>query len=141
MSEEDNKAVVERLTRELFNDGGNVDVADELLAEDFVDHTPAPGSSGDRDSYKQRALQMRGPFTDIRTSTEQLVAEGDLVAERWHCSFEHTGEFMGVKPSNAEVAMDGFALYRLRDGRVTEFWGLSDAFGMMQQIGALPRPA
>ena len=139
MSEE-NKAVIERLTRELFNDGGDVDVADELLAEDFVDHTPAPGSSGDRDSYKQRALQMRGPFTDIRTSTEQLVAEGDLVAERWHCRFKHTGEFMGVKPTNRHVEIDGYAFYRFRDGRVAEFWGLSDAFGMMQQIGALPRP-
>ena len=79
---DDNKAVVERLTRELFNDGGDVDVADELLADDFVDHTPAPGSSGDRDSYKQRALQMRGPFTELRTTTEQIVAEGDLVSER-----------------------------------------------------------
>jgi predicted ester cyclase len=133
----DNKAVIERLTRELFNDGGDVGVADELLAEDFVDHTPAPGSSGDRESYKQRALQMRGPFTDIRTTTEQLVGEGDLVAERWRCSFRHTGEFMGVKPTNKRVEIDGYAFYRFRDGLVAEFWGLSDAFGLMQQLGAL----
>ena len=137
MAEEENKAVVERLTRELFNDGGDVDVADELLADDFVDHTPAPGSAGDRESFKQRALQMRGPFTDIRTTTEQIVAEGDLVAERWHCSFRHTGEFMGNKPSNNQVEIDGFGLYRFRDGRIAEFWGLSDAFGLMRQIGAL----
>ena len=133
----EHKAAVERLTRELFNEGGDADVADELLAEDFVDHTPAPGSSGDRESYKQRALQMRGPFTDIRTTSEQIVAEGDLVAERWHCTFRHTGEFMGVAPANRRVEIDGFGLYRFRDGRVTEFWGLSDAFGLMQQLGAL----
>jgi predicted ester cyclase len=133
----ENKAVVERLTRELFNDGGDVDVADELLAEDFVDHTPAHGAAADRDSYKERARQMRGPFTEIRTTTEQLVAEGDLVAERWRCSFRHSGEFMGVTPTGKHVEIDGHAIYRFRDGRVAEFWGLSDAFGLMQQLDAL----
>ncbi|MEA2267864.1 MAG: SnoaL-like polyketide cyclase [Solirubrobacteraceae bacterium] len=39
-----------------------------------------------------------------------------------------------------EVAIAGFAMYRLRDGRITEFWGLSDAMGLMQQLGALPEP-
>jgi predicted ester cyclase len=133
----ENRAAVERLTRELFNDGGDVGVVDELLAEDFVDHTPAPGSSGDRESYKQRALQMRGPFSEIRTTTEDLVAEGDLVAERWRSTFRHTGAFMDIEPSGKHIEIDGFALYRFRDGRVAEFWGLSDAFGLMQQLGAL----
>ncbi|TMM01044.1 MAG: ester cyclase [Actinobacteria bacterium] len=40
MSTEDNKVIVARLTRELFNDGGDLDAVYELLAEDFVDHTP-----------------------------------------------------------------------------------------------------
>jgi predicted ester cyclase len=133
----DNKAVIERLTRELFNDGGDPSVADELLADDFVDHNPAPGTAGDRESYKQRALQMREPFTDIKTVSEQIVAEGDMVAERWHSSFRHTGRFMDIEPSGKTIEIDGFALYRLEDGRVAEFWGISDAFGLMQQLGAL----
>jgi predicted ester cyclase len=135
---EGNKAVVARLTRELFNDGGDVGAADELLAEDFVDRTPAAGSSGDRESYKQRALAMRGPFTEIRTTSDELIAEGDLVAERWTSRFRHTGDFMGLPPTGAEVEIPGFAMYRLRDGRVVEYWGLSDAMGLMQQLGALP---
>ncbi len=136
MSEE-NKAIVERLTRELFNDGGDIDVADELLTDDFVDHTPAAGSAGDRESYKQRAAVMRGPFSEIRTVSEAIVAEGDLVAERWRSSFKHTAEFMGIQPSGRSVDILGFAMYRLRDGKVVEFWGLSDALGLMEQLGAL----
>jgi predicted ester cyclase/uncharacterized protein YndB with AHSA1/START domain len=132
-----NKAVVERLTRELFNDGGDVAAAAELLAEDFVDHTPANGSAGDRASYLRRAETMRGPFSGIRTVSDQLAGEGDLVFERWTCSFTHTGEFMGVKPTGRSVRMLGFAQYRLRDGQVVEFWGLSDALSLMEQLGAL----
>ena len=134
---EDNKAIVERLTRELFNDGGDLDVADELLAEDFVDHTPAQGSVGDRESYKQRAAVMRGPFSNIRTVSEEIIAEGDLVAERWRSGFTHSAEFMGIPPSGRSVDILGFAMYRLRDGKVVEFWGLSDALGLMEQLGAL----
>jgi predicted ester cyclase len=136
MSEE-NTAIVERLTRELFNDGGDIDVADELLADDFVDHTPAAGSAGDRESYKQRAAIMRGPFSDIRTVSEEIVAEGDLVAERWRSSFTHSAEFMGISPSGRSVEILGFAMYRIRDGKVVEFWGLSDSLGLMEQLGAL----
>ena len=135
---EGNKAVVARLTRELFNEGGDVDVADELLAEDFVDHTPAAGSIGDRQSYKERALAMRGPFTGLSTTSDELIAEGDLVAERWTSRFRHSGDFMGLAATGAEVEILGFAMYRLRDGRVVEFWGLSDAMGLMAQLGALP---
>lgn len=134
---ERNKAVVARLTRELFTDGGDVGVVDELLSEDFVDHTPAAGSKGDRASYRQRALLMRGPFSGIRTVSDELAAEGDLVFERWTCSFTHTGAFMGIKPTGRSVRMLGFAQYRLRDGQIVEFWGLSDALSLMEQLGAL----
>ena len=140
MSEE-NKAVVARLTRELFNDGGDLDAADELLADDFVDHTPAPGTAGDRQSYKERASAMRGPFTEIQTTSDALAAEGDLVFERWTSSFKHTGQFMGIEPTGSEVRMLGMAQYRLHDGKVVEFWGVADALGMMQQLGFAPRPA
>jgi predicted ester cyclase len=137
---DENKAVVARLTRELFNDGGDPAAADELLTDDFVDHMPAAGTAGDRESFKQRALQMRGPFSDIRTRSDEIVAEGDVVAERWTCTFRHTGDFMGLPGTGAEVEIAGFAMYRMREGRVAEFWGLSDAMGLMQQLGALPEP-
>jgi predicted ester cyclase len=138
MTEKDNKAVVARLTRELFNDCGDIGVADELIAHDFVDHTPGAGLGSDRESYKQRAAMMRGPFTDIRTTSEALVAEGDLVIERWTSRFRHTGHFMGIAPTGREVELLGFAQYRLRDGKVVEFWGLSDALKLLQELGAMP---
>jgi len=31
----------------------------------------------------------------------------------------------------------GIALYYLSDGKIKEVWGLNDALGMMQQIGAI----
>jgi hypothetical protein len=80
VSTDDNKAIVARLTRELYNDGGDLDAVYELLAEDFVDHTPGEGS-GDREGYRLRAVALRGPFSEIRATSDELIAEGDLVCE------------------------------------------------------------
>jgi hypothetical protein len=40
-AEENNKALVRRFVEEVYN-RGNLDAADELLAPDYVDHTPSP---------------------------------------------------------------------------------------------------
>jgi ketosteroid isomerase-like protein len=40
MSAEDNKALVRRFYAEI--DAGNIDAMDELVAEDYVDHSPSP---------------------------------------------------------------------------------------------------
>jgi len=136
VSTEDNKVIVARLTRELFNDGGDLDAVYELLAEDFVDHTPGEGS-GDRESYRLRAVALRGPFSEIRATSDELVAEGDLVCERWTCRVRHTGEFMGLRASGERLEVLGFAMYRLRDGKIVELWEVADRLGLMRQLGAL----
>ena len=43
MSAEENKAVVRREMEELFNQGGNLDVADEIIAPNYVSYEPTSG--------------------------------------------------------------------------------------------------
>jgi len=42
MSAEENKAVVRREIEELFNQGGNLDVADEIIAPNYVSYVSLP---------------------------------------------------------------------------------------------------
>lgn len=44
----------------------------------------------------------------------------------------------GIPPSANQVKWVGMAVYGLSDGKITEVWGLNDALGGMQQIGAIP---
>ena len=46
------KAVVRRNTEEVQG-GGNFEVFDELFADDFLDHTPQPGRTPDKDGARQ----------------------------------------------------------------------------------------
>ena len=82
MSAEENKALSRRVMTELFNEG-NLDVADELLAPDYVDHDPAsPQEMRGPEGFKRFVATMRSAFPDTHVRIEDEVAEGDLVATR-----------------------------------------------------------
>ena len=52
MSAEENKNAVRRYAQEVVSQG-NMAVFNELVAADYVEHTPAPGGSPDRDGLKR----------------------------------------------------------------------------------------
>lgn len=69
---------------------------------------------------------------------EDAFAAGDKVAARWTARGTHEGPLRSIGPSGKEVVWLGIALYTCADGKIKEVWGLNDAMGMMQQIGAIP---
>ena len=58
MSSEDNKALVRRFFDEVVN-GGNIDLIDELLTDDFVEHEKFPGLEPNRDGVKEFFRRFR----------------------------------------------------------------------------------
>jgi steroid delta-isomerase-like uncharacterized protein len=138
VSAEENKAVARRWFEDLFN-AGNLEVADEIIAPDHVNHDPTlpdipPGPEG----QKQLVNLYRGAFTNAHISVEDQLAEGDRVVTRWTGSGTHQGEFMGVAPSGNQVTVTGITINRVSGGKIAESWTNYDALGMMQQIGAIP---
>ncbi len=140
MSEE-NKAIARRALEEVFSGQGNLDVADELFAPDYVGHDPASledirGPEG----VKEFASMYRNAFPDVQLSVQEQVAEGDMVATRWIASGTHQGDLMGIAPTGNRVTVAGTSVERIVDGKLKETWDNYDALGMMQQIGAIPSP-
>jgi predicted ester cyclase len=81
------------------------------------------------------------PFSNIYAdSSENLVIQGDMVAARLVVTGTHRGDFAGIPPTGKAVSMQVFDLIRVVDGKATEHWGLSDQFGLLQQLGAIPAP-
>lgn len=102
MSAEENKAIARRLY-EAASAGGEYDeIADEVLAPDYVGHMPPypdmHGPDGDKE-FNARTLTI---LPDARIEIEDMVAEGDRVAVRWTLSGTHEGTTrMGVAPPPA----------------------------------------
>lgn len=138
MSVED-KALVRRLVEEAQS-GGDLEVVDELLAEDFVDHSAFPGVPPDRDGARQLFGALHAAFEDFHAVIHQQVAEGGKVATRKTFHGVHRGEFMGVPPTAKRVSFDVIDVLYVRGGRITDHWTQVDLLGLMQQLGVIPPP-
>jgi steroid delta-isomerase-like uncharacterized protein len=139
MSQE-NRDVLDRLNAEVLN-GGNVDVLDELVSEDYVEHNPLPGVSPDREGFKEMVQAIHAAFPDFRTEVLDQIAADDRVVERWTATGTHQGEFLGIEGSGGKLDIEGMDISRLEQGKIVEHWTQMDALTMMQQLGALPQEA
>ncbi len=139
MSTDENKALVRRAYEELVN-RGNLARIEELVREDYVDHTQAPGWPTDREGLRQQVAYFRSAFPDIHVTLEELIAEGDTVAVRQTMRGTHRGEFFGIPPTGRPVTLAGIHLWRVADGQLVEHRANNDDLGLLQQLGAIPAP-
>jgi steroid delta-isomerase-like uncharacterized protein len=141
MSVEDNKHLIRQYI-EAVDDNQTSDwsVLDEFIAEDFVAHNPPiPGVSLDREGMKEAAEIFR-VATPGRHDITLQVAEGDLVVSHIVGRGVHAGELLGIPATNSEVETEGIAIHRVRDGKIAEYWSVTDVARVLQQVGALPGP-
>ena len=71
---------------------------------------------------------------------QQLMAEGDLVAENFTAHGTHRGAVMGETPTGREIVLRGVNIFRIADGKIVERWGRLDQLGLLQQLGLAPQP-
>ena len=114
---------------------GRLDAVDEILAPDFVDHTPVPGVPATREGVKQIFAMIRGGLPDHDAKIEHMVAEGDLVATYKSFGGTHDGELFGVPPTGRRVTIRVMDFVRYRDGQLVEHWNIVDVVGLMAQLG------
>jgi steroid delta-isomerase-like uncharacterized protein len=136
VSPEENKQIVRRCY-ELFN-GGRLDEFDELMAADVVDHSPTPEQSAGLEGVKESMAQFRKGFPDARIQVEDLIAEGDFVADRTTTTGTHNGDFAGSAPTGKSFTITAIDMYRIQGEKIVEIWHIEDTLGMMRQLGLAP---
>jgi steroid delta-isomerase-like uncharacterized protein len=131
---ESNKTVVKDFIDGLFTKG-DLGAVDTHLAEDFINHDPPFGVTPDREGMRDAGRMMRAAFPDWHSDLHELIAEGDLVVERFTAGGTQRGEVMGVPPRGRTVSLPGINIWRLRDGLIAERWGRLDDLGFLRQLG------
>jgi steroid delta-isomerase-like uncharacterized protein len=135
MGAEENKSSVMRFYEEVWN-GGNVEVASEVFAEDYVRHDlrPTQALPGPQGQMKI-ATEFRAAFPDLRMQIDLILGEGDLVAARWTTYGTNTGPWGGRPATGKPATFSGVNIFRFRNGKVVELWNHRDDLGLMQQLG------
>jgi predicted SnoaL-like aldol condensation-catalyzing enzyme len=109
--EEQHKELVRRLYDEVFS-AGRLEVVDELMSDDYVNHDPPPGAGHTREDVKGIAAAFRQRIPGFRARVERIIAEDDLVAVQ--------GLISGSDES-AKIKLGEF--FRIEQGRIAERWG------------------
>ena len=118
---------------------GDIDGFGDLLADDFVEHEETPGLEPTKEGVKQFFHMYRAAFPDLRMEPQDVLASGDKVVARARATGTNQGEFVGMPATGKSVDVQLIDIIRFGDdGLAREHWGVFDALGMMQQLGAIP---
>jgi serine phosphatase RsbU (regulator of sigma subunit)/ketosteroid isomerase-like protein len=119
--EEKNMALVRRFLEAEAN--GDLDMLDELLAPDFVDHSLLEGQEPGREGYKRQLAEQHAALSDVRCIIEDQLAKGDKVVTRitWR-SIHDRGEYRGLMPRHKEIVVTGMTIHRIEGGKIAEEW-------------------
>jgi steroid delta-isomerase-like uncharacterized protein len=120
---------------------GDIDGFGDLIADDFVEHEETPGLEPTKEGVKQFFHMYRAAFPDLQMEPQDVLASGDKVVARARATGTNQGEFMGMPATGKRVDVQLIDIIRFGDdGLAREHWGVFDALGMMQQLGAIPAP-
>jgi predicted ester cyclase len=134
------EAVVRRLIEEGFS-LGRPEIADELVAEDCIEHQDfgpnhPPGPAG----VKAVIASLRRAFSDYRLVIETICVQGDVVWTRNVATGTNDGPFFGYTPTGRSMRVTVFDVLRVVGGVVVEHWSVPDRLGALVQLGLLSPP-
>ena len=139
MNTEENKQPVARFYEHLR--AGTIGQATDVVAPNCIRHDPSgredPGPSG----FAARVGRTEAAFSDLVSTPNIVIAEGDKVAVRWTITAKHTGRRNGFPATGRSVTFSGVNIFRIENGRTAEIWNHRDDLSVLQQIGAVTLPA
>jgi steroid delta-isomerase-like uncharacterized protein len=132
---DENKRSVEKLF-DTFNQG-DLATIDGLVSPEYVGPQGDKGPAG----FRAVVVGLRNAFPDLHYTVDELVAEGDRVAVRWHWTGTHRGQFRVFPATGKPVTNPGVGIFRLEHGKIVAAMLETDRLGFLQQIGAVPENA
>ena len=143
---EANKELVRRHFEEIFNNK-NLAVCDEIMAEEFDEHAPAPfasiapGRVNGPKAMRETAEWLLAQFPDMHMTIEAIVAEGDIVVARVLSEGTNLGAFNSViPPTGKRFSARQSHWYRVADNKLAEHWVTREDLPAMLQLGIIQPP-
>ena len=138
MSAQHNMAVVRRAVEAIWNQG-ELEVADELFAPDYVNHDGLiPDLVRGPEAIKMSVALYRTAFPDLHITVEELIADGETVVLHWTARRTPAGELTSSISTRNQGGMTGVTRSRLAGGQIVESWTDWDQAGVLRQLGLIP---
>src|SRR5262245_12576356 len=107
--------LIQEFEDEMLTDG-NLAKVDGLVTADVVaDEQGLPGRPEGKEGVVFFVNAMRGASSDIKATTDQTIESGDRACARSVITGRHTGEWMGVPPSDKTFEIESIDIIRIED--------------------------
>lgn len=132
-----NAALLNRMLADL--DAGSFGLFDELCSPRHRLHAPGGDEPMGCSAQKRQLRELRSAFSDLDHVVEDVFGAGDRVTFRLTQSGTHTGEFLGIPATGAEVRFRVLGVARFANGQMIEMWLDLDWPTLFDQIGTTPQ--
>ena len=99
-------------------------------------------ATGDNTTGIEEVMQfdeMYKNMHNIKINHYEVVAEGDYVFVRWDVAFDNTSDLMGIPATGNHISgIYGMDLFKIKDGKISDFWQNYDELGFLKQLGVIP---
>lgn len=134
-SVEQNKSIALRYAKDGF---GNLALWNEVVAPDFVYHFCNQETIHGLKAAKEFEASLFEGFPKLQRTVEDVIAEGDKVVIHSTLRGTHTGNFMGILPTDKSVDVSDLTLLRIANDKIVEEWYELNLLAVMKQLGVIP---
>ena len=118
---------------------GDMDIFDDVVADDFVEHEELPGLEPSKEGVRAFFESFLAAFPDLRMEPVDILESGDKVVARVKVTGTNQGEFLGAPATGKAIDVQLIDIIRVGDdGLAHEHWGVMDQLTMLQQLGLAP---
>lgn len=132
----DNKEWVSRFYTDFLNKG-NLEILDELVADDYIEHEPIPGFDLNKKGLKNYFEMMFTAFPDFTAKIDLMIEEQNKVVVYLSYMGTHKGEYMGMPASDKKIDFKAVDIIKIKNNQMVEHWGVLDIMTMMEQLDML----
>jgi predicted ester cyclase len=136
MSEKENTELVRFITERGLNHG-DLSFVDDVFSADYVAHARGLELPRGAAAFKTAVGFWRSSFPDFHTTIEQLICDGEYVANRFHTTGTHSGRLGEIPPTGKSFTVSGVDMHRVVGGKVVESWISDDMPRILMEIGIL----
>jgi steroid delta-isomerase-like uncharacterized protein len=98
------------------------------------DPTVSGGAVGP-EAYRRQVDRFMCGLPDLRFTVEDTISAGDKFVLHWTVTGTHTGDFLGIPPTNQRVSFSGITINQVAHGQIVESTVIWDGLGLMKQLG------
>ena len=79
---------------------------------------------------------MVEPWSEMKITEEETIADGNAVVTRLHTEATHVGTFLGFPPTGKRIVWDAVNIVYVKNDRVVGQWAQPDLWGIYRQLTA-----